>query len=283
MWQQCCFSYVVWWLPPNQPSHPSITYKNSGRKRAGEVPSSACRTTAQNLHTWALFRSHTSPWCCSCQKKSSAWRRIRASRGQHSLPQATAGRLWGRRKGGRPGATRGELALRQEHSSLPALCPPWPSRLHREFSVGSSVPQQGVSGEIIHVKSLWTQSVKHLDCENMTYMKTGARSGSLLVEDLVVIFFLCYALKKLWQSSKCCTQLSFCGPYLRDPLTEGQRLSTKHTCCSKSVFGLNGARPFGVLEQSAYEKHMCVGQTVSTERAVSSDPRINLSSLRSKA
>lgn len=60
-----------------------------------------------------------------------------------------------------------------------------------------SVPQQRVSEEMLDVKSLQTEAVKHLDCDNMTYLKTGARSETLLVEGLVVGFFPCYALQKL--------------------------------------------------------------------------------------
>lgn len=50
---------------------------------------------------------------------------------------------------------------------------------------------------MLDVKSLQTEAVKHLDCDNMTYLKTGARSETLLVEGLVVGFFPCYALQKL--------------------------------------------------------------------------------------
>lgn len=98
---------------------------------------------------------------------------------------------------------------------------------------------------MLDVKSLQTEAVKNLDCDNMTYLKTGARSESLFVEGLVVGFFPLYALQKLRDPGKCCKQLSFCGPDLRDALTEGLLIFTKHACCSKSVFGFIGVGQIG--------------------------------------
>ena len=173
------------------------------------------------------------------------------SRGQHSVLQTALGRLALGKEGGRQmkGSPRGELALGQAayNSASAMLCPhmlqTWMGPVGVHCWV--SVPQRGVSEEMLDVKALQTEAVKHLDCDNMTYLKTGTRSESLFVEGLVVVFFPCSALQKLRESGKCCKQLSFCGPHLRDPLTEGLLISTKHTCCSKSVFGLTGVGQIG--------------------------------------
>ena len=53
-------------------------------------------------------------------------------------------------------------------------------------SVG--VTQQGVSEEMLDVKTLQTEIVKHLGCGNMTYLKTGAMAENLFIEGLVVVF-----------------------------------------------------------------------------------------------
>lgn len=57
---------------------------------------------------------------------------------------------------------------------------------------GVSVPQQGVSEEVLDVQSLPTEAVKHLDYDNMRYLETGARSERLFVESLMVCLFVCF-------------------------------------------------------------------------------------------
>lgn len=44
---------------------------------------------------------------------------------------------------------------------------------------------------MLDVKSLQKEAVKHLDCDNMSCLKTGARSESLFVESF---FLLCFVL-----------------------------------------------------------------------------------------
>lgn len=45
---------------------------------------------------------------------------------------------------------------------------------------------------MLDVRFPWTEAVKDWDCDNMTHMKTGAKSESLFADDLVVVFSLLF-------------------------------------------------------------------------------------------
>lgn len=133
-------------------------------------------------------RSHTSPWCCSCQQKFLHGGGSEHPEGNpHSCKPLQAGFGEGERVASQE---QHQVNLHRDRNSC--------LHQHRAHlglaeSTGSSVlgqcPSARSLGEMLDVKSLWIEAVKRLDCDNMTYVKTGAKPESLFLEDFLVVIF----------------------------------------------------------------------------------------------
>lgn len=138
----------------------------------GSSPQPACAYTHPSL-TPLLDAAHAN----FCTREDPG-----VHRGQQSVLQAALGRLALGKEGGRQtkGSLRGDLAPGQAAYSSASATPCLHTLQAPMGPVGVrcwvSVPQRGVSEEMLHVKCLQTEAVKQLGCDNMTYLKTGARS-----------------------------------------------------------------------------------------------------------